>query len=262
MQADGRAMPVELVFGNSQAGPYVTGHRLARAMGLVECDVHGLIFRGKRYEPYVQFTGEGARFHPAIAADIRAAIEQLQPTCLVAAIHGADHWIYGLCNDPRPFDFLVPALPQYPLSSGAELIPYDLLLRRFRGDMDWQFGLIRSVMAFCDLPIFHIEAPPPVESADLMLRGIYGDTQVRMEQFGCPSIAFRYKIWWIWTQVTKSICADLGVHFVEGPPETRDANGFLDERYHLDGVHGTDEYGALMVREVTRVKRHLGLTGD
>src|SRR5665213_3031690 len=50
-------MPVDLVFGNSQTGPNVAGHRLARAKGLVEGDVHGLIFRGESYQPYVKFTG-------------------------------------------------------------------------------------------------------------------------------------------------------------------------------------------------------------
>jgi hypothetical protein len=254
-------MPVDLVFGNSQSGPYIAGHRLAQAKGLVEGDVHGLIFRGERYEPYVRFTGDGARFHPAVSTDLRAAIEELQPSCLIAAIHGSDHWIYGMCNQSRPFDFLVPALPHYPISSQTELIPYDLLFRRFRGDMDWQFGLVRTVKTFCDLPIFHIEAPPPVASVELMLRGVYGQTKRLMEQFGCPSISFRYKIWWIWTHVTRSICADLGIHYIAGPPETKDPNGFLDEQYHLDSVHGTDEYGALLVREVAQAKRHLGLVG-
>ena len=184
---------------SSQAGPYVAGHRLAQAKGLVECDVRGLIFRGERYEPYVQFEPGGVRFHPAVAADLRAALDETQPTCLVAAILGSHHWLLGACNEPRPFDFIVPSLPQHPISPQTELIPYDLLLRRFRGDLNWQFDLVRLARTFCDLPIFHIEAPPPVESAALMLRGVGDPFRERMEQFGFPSTSFRYKIWWIWT---------------------------------------------------------------
>jgi hypothetical protein len=254
-------MPMELVFGNSQAGPYVAGHRLAQANGLVEFDIRSLVFRGERYEPYVQFGGDGVRFHPAVMADIQAAIAELHPTNLVVTVLGSFHWIYGVCNQPRPFDFLVPALPQHPMSSNAELIPYDLLLRRFRNDLDWQFELIRLVKRFCELPIFHIEAPPPVENADLMLRGVYGHFKEKMEQFGFPSTSFRYKMWWIWTHLAKCFCAELGIHFIEGPAETRDANGFLAEQYHLDGVHGSDEYGALMVGEVAKAKHRMGLAG-
>ncbi len=254
-------MPVELAFGNSQIVPYISGHRLARASGLVECDIHGLELRGERYEPYVEFADDGVRFHPAVAGDIRVALEELQPTNLVVAILGSFHWIGGMINEARPFDFLVPSLPQHRMSSQAELIPFDLLLRRIRGDLGWQFGLVRLAMGFCELPVFVIEAPPPVENADLMLRAVNGHFRERMEQFGCPSKSFRYKIWWIWTYVARCFCAELGVHFIEGPAETRDANGFLNERYFLDGVHGTDEYGAVMAAEVAKAKRRMGLAG-
>jgi hypothetical protein len=254
-------MTMELVFGNSQATAYIAGHRLAHAGGLIEDSVHGLIFRGERYEPYVYFTDNGVRFHPTILDDLRGAVEELRPTSLVAAILGSDHWIYGIGQEPRPFDFLVPDLPQHPLSAQTEMIPYDLLLQRFRGDLEWQFGLVRFAMTLCSLPIFIIEAPPPVENADLMLRPVSGHFKERMEKFGYPSTSFRYKIWWIFTHATKSICADLGISFIEAPPETRDLNGFLNERYYLDGVHGTDEYGALMAGEVAKAKRSMGLAG-
>jgi len=254
-------MPVELAMGNSQIVPYVAGHRLAQAAGVVGCDVHGLELRGERYDPYVQYTPEGIIFHPAVVSDVLAAIRKLHPTNLVVAILGSYHWIAGVINEPRPFDFLVPVLPQHRMSPQAELIPYDLMLRRIRGDLDWQFNLVRLAQGFCDLPIFVIEAPPPVASADLMLRGVNGDFRQRMEQFGCPTTAFRYKIWWIWTHVAKCYCAELGVHFIEGPPETRDANGFLNDQYYLDGVHGTNEYGAVMAGEVAKAKRRMGLAG-
>jgi hypothetical protein len=254
-------MPVDLVIGNSQAGPYIAGHHLARAKGLVESDVHGLIFRGERYEPYAQFTDQGVQFHPAISADIRVALEDLQPTCLVVTILGSDHWRYGISNEPRPFEFLVPELPQHSVLSQAELIPYDLLIRRFRGDLDWQFGLVRLVKTLCDLPIFQIEAPPPVENVDLMLRRLYGPFKERFEQFGCPSTSFRYKMWWLWTHLAKCFSVELGIHYIEGPAETRDANGFLKEQYFMDGVHGTDEYGMVMVDEVAKARRRMGPAG-
>jgi hypothetical protein len=120
-----------------------------------------MVFKGDRYEPQIQHKpGRGIQFHPAIAEDIGTTIEELKPICLITAVMGSNHWIYGMSCDPRPFDFLVPDLPQHPLTKGAEIIPYDLLQRRFYSDLDWQFGIVRSVQEFSDLPIFHIEAPP------------------------------------------------------------------------------------------------------
>ena len=94
-----------------------------------------------------------------------------------------------------------------------------------------------------------------------MVRGAKRHDMVRdaMEAYGIPSTSFRYKIWWMWTHVTQQICTNLGVHFVAGPAETRDASGFLDRRYYADGVHGTDEYGMLMAHEVGRAMAALGV---
>jgi hypothetical protein len=116
--------------------------------------------------------------------------------------------------------------------------------------MDWQFDIVRSVQAWCRLPIYHIEAPPPVGNPELIARRVYGHFREKMEQFGCPTVSFRYKVWWIFWQMVKDICRELGVVPVEGPPATRDESGFLAERYFLDGVHASDEYGALIAGEL------------
>ena len=252
-------MPLALAFGNSHIGPYVRGHRLALAKGHIECDVHGLALDGERYQPHIHETDSGKQFNPAMIEDIRNAIDELTPDCLITAVVGSEHWKYGTSNMARPFDFLTPALPQYPMSPGTELIPYDLLVRRFHIDLDWQFNLVRAVRKFCDLPILHIEAPPPVESVDLMLKGVYGPYRESMEKLGCPAVSFRYKMWWIWTDEGKKLCTSLGLCYIEGPPDTRDANGFLDPRYFSDGLHGSDEYGALIAGEAVKAMRTLGV---
>lgn len=254
-------MPVELAIGHSQIMPYISGHVVAESRGLTDCGVVDLVLRGPRYEPYVEFTPQGPKLNPAVFADIRTAIETRQPRCLVVALLGSHHWTYGVCNEPRAFDFIVPALPQHPQAPGTELVPYDLMLRRIGDDLNWQFDLVRTIRTFSDLPIFHIEAPPPVQDPDLMLKFVGGDVRERMEQYGFPSSSFRFKMWWLWVHVAKRYCQELGDHFIEGPPETRDSDGFLDVRYYLDGIHGNDDYGAVMVAEVAAARRHLGLAG-
>lgn len=254
-------MPLALVFGNSHTGPYVRGHQLARANGHIACDVHGMAFNGDRYEPYILHTDRGVAFNPTVAEDILATIDRLKPDCLITACLGSDHWGYGMVPDARPFDFVVPALPQYPMSPGTELIPYDLMLRRFHIDMDWQFGIVRTLRTSCKLPLLHIEAPPPVEDAEMMLKGVLPHMKQQIEQLGVPTVSHRYKMWWIWTLATKGFCVEFDAHFIEGPAETRDTNGFLNPRYFGDGLHGSDEYGAVMAGETVKVMRSLGISG-
>jgi hypothetical protein len=252
-------MTLDLIFGNSHTVPYARGHRLATSRGQADSDLHRVVFEGECYQPWIQQTENGLTYHPAAAERLCAKISELQPSCLITAVHGADHWILGMGNEERAFDFCVPALPKHPVSPEAELIPYDLLVRRYRGDLGWQFGLVRAVQRFSTLPIFHLEAPPPVENVELMLKSLSGGFEKRMQDFGLPSVSFRYKIWWLWTHMTKLWCAELGLHFLEGPPSTRDANGFLRECYHSDGVHGNDDYGERMVQEVAKAKQRLGV---
>jgi hypothetical protein len=74
--------------------------------------------------PHILHTDRGVAFNPAVAEDILATINRLKPDCVITACLGSDHWGYGMVSDARPFDFVVPALSQYPMSPGAELIPY------------------------------------------------------------------------------------------------------------------------------------------
>jgi hypothetical protein len=205
--------------------------------------------------------GGRIRYNPLVLQDISYAITQLKPNCLIVSILGAEHYLHGIIRDPRPFDFLLPGRPELGWSAATELIPYDLIARRFRGDLDWQFDIVRSVQERHHLPIYHIEAPPPVANADLIAAKVYGHFKERMTEFGCPSVSFRYKVWWLFLQMAKDICAELGVISIDGPPESRDVSGFLAETYFLDGVHGTDEYGALIAQEVARAMQSPGLAG-
>ncbi|MBS0641713.1 MAG: hypothetical protein JSS43_17765, partial [Proteobacteria bacterium] len=181
--------------------------------------------------------------------------------CLVTAAMGSFHWLEGMALHEEPFDFSAPGLPGHPPDPALELVPYDLMARHCRGGIGWQLSIVKDMLRFTSLPIFHIEAPPPVANMDLMVQGAASHPMTRegLEKTGAASPSFRLKVWWAWTVATREACASLGIHFVEAPPETRDAQGFLDERYFLDGVHGNEAYGALLVQEVATAKRRLGL---
>lgn len=254
-------MALDLLFGNSHTGTYLRGHEAAVAAGSADSDLYRMPLEAERYQPLVDLTPDGRVFNPIAIRDLLAKIDELRPDCLITAVLGSQHWILGMAHHPRPFDFVVPALPRHPAAPDLELVPLDLLVRRWRHDLDWEFGLIRAVQANCRLPILHIEAPPPVADADLMMRHMqqFQPAVEAMRAHGMPSAGFRFKVWWVWTWLARQICAELGVRFVAGPAGTRDAAGFLSERYFGDGVHGSVAYGELMVREVVLSKQRLGV---
>jgi hypothetical protein len=193
--------------------------------------------------------------------EIRNAIAEHQAVGLVTAILGSDHWRDGVIRGPHAFDFIVPALPQHGMSPGTWLIPFDLVIEWIHRALVWQFAIITVVKRICDLPIFHVEAPPPVESESLILRGVYGHFKEMMDEFGIHTVSHRFKLWWAWSHVAMHVCSEAGIHFIEGPAATRDDHGFLNEQYYADGVHGTDIYGGLIAGEIGNAMRGLGLLG-
>lgn len=240
-------------FGISHIWPFVRGYQSLVAKGIATIQLHALDFRGERFQPLFTHDGRKVTFHPNAVTAIQQAIEVTNPDYIVTAVHGSDHWRKGMIRHARPYDFLVPALPQHEMSPDTELVPYDLMLRRTRGDLEWQFDLVRIVQSYCSVPIFHVEAPPPVASEEIMLSKISGLFKEAMHEFGYPTVSHRFKQWWLWTMVAREHCKNLGLHHVSGPPETRDEEGFLAESFHLDGVHGNDDYGELIAQEILRM---------
>ena len=252
-------MPTILAFGNSHLWPFVRGYRSLREKGEAPFTLRVLDFSGEEFHPHFRHDGTQAIFNPLIVEGIQAAIAEAAPDYIVTSVLGSDHWRSGMINNARPYDFLVPALPEHGATPGVELIPYDLINQRIRADMFWQFDLVRMVQTWCAAPMFHVEAPPPVENEALMLRSVYAHFKDAMEEFGCPDVSHRLKQWWCWSRNAREICAELGIRFIEGPPETRDAKGFLNEAHYLDGVHGSDAYGELIARELVKA---IGYEGD
>ena len=256
-------MPLDLLIGTSHTVIYMRGHQLAAERGEAPSDLYRFRLDDERYKPLMSFTPAGPLYHPQVYVDLGNRIAELRPDCIVTAVLGAEAWIRGMSHEDPPYDFHVPELPQHPASPDLEQIPYDLLLKNCYGDLGWQFDLVvGAIRRFTDLPIFHIEAPPPARRAELMLRDVRQNawTIERMERSGVPSVAQRFKIWWMWTAMARRLCEENGLHFLAGPPQTRDPDGFLNEAYFGDGVHANNEYGALMVQEVAKARQRL-LTG-
>ena len=245
-------MPTILAFGNSHLWPFVRGYQSLQKKGATLFDLQVLDFRAERFQPNIHFDGRTATVHTLVREAVQAALHPVAPDYIVTTALSAGHWVHGMVRHRESYDFLVPALPQFGVDPGTTLIPYDLVAARVYADLFWQFALVHMVQASCARPIFHLEAPPPVASEALMLRGISSPFKEDMEEFGYASVAHRFKQWWIWCQTARDICAAHHIAFLAGPPETRDAHGFLREDLYSDGLHGSDIYGEFMARELIR----------
>ena len=73
--------------------------------------------------------------------------------------------------------------------------------------------------------------------------------------------ALRYKLWLAFVDVAKQLCAELGIIFLEGPPQAKDDDDFLREEYRFDGFHANQSYGQLIVRQLIALVQRPGIVG-
>ncbi|HXT68220.1 MAG TPA: hypothetical protein VN700_00585 [Vicinamibacterales bacterium] len=165
-----------------------------------------------------------------------------------SVIGGDPHHTLGLVAHPRPFDFVLPEVPDLPLDPHAEVVPYDgvraALAEVARPHLDLTLRVRNAAMG----KLIQLEAPPVAADDDRLRR------DVPWKFFhGRRTIAprwLRYKLWRLHSQIIGKFCRDEGIGFVRCPGEAFDEDGFLAAAYYQDAMHVNARYGELVVRQM------------
>ncbi len=179
---------------------------------------------------------------------------------LISMVEGAGHGVLTLAEHPWNFDFVLPSEPDLPMLEGATVIPVDALRRTLHDLSDPLLTGISVLAEMVDVPILHIEPPPPLQEitklgkteADrhfietgLMFRG-------RNKAFSNKWV--RYKAWRLHTQLIAECCAQSGIPYLPTPSAVQDEYGFLRPEFDIDGIHGNTAYGAIVLDAVRRAR--------
>ncbi len=243
----GRPKPRVLAFGQSHLEALIAAHARGGGAGIA---VDVVNFLDPRYNPPLQRTPDGDVYNPLIFDDLRRALAGEAPDFLLASIGGAEHFLRGAVCDPRRYDFILPDQPDLPLTQGAEIIPYDLVLAECVANTRARFRLIETVRGLSSLPVAHLSPPPPVASSAIIEAELPRDWRDDVAKYGVPSLWFRYRIWAAFMAAGRIAAAETGVIWLDTPAQSRDGNGFLRESYRRDGFHGNAAYGELVLAQL------------
>jgi hypothetical protein len=181
---------------------------------------------------------------------VRNIIARSPADIVVSGIGGNTYNILGLLNHPRPFDFVLPEEPDLPLIEGAEILPSTAVRRALERKMEPRLKLIPALRARVTQPMFHVESPPPIPSAE-HLRQYPKSFAAKMEEFGVAPATLRYKLWRTQSGIFRDHCAANDVAFLPVPKEAQDANGMLVERgWDKDPTHASRWYGRLVLDQL------------
>lgn len=198
---------------------------------------------------FVVDEGGTPQLDPALRAKVQAVGER--DKLVFSQVGGNAHHFLGLFRHPQPFDFILPGQPQLALDGAATLLTYAYMAAALRRGVQTDFDLLAALANATSAPICHIESPPPVADSaycqdhlpPLFQTGAYQGLTV-------AAPALRYKMWRLHSALIAGECRRLGLGFLPCPPESMDADGFLLPRYYADPLHGNEEYGRLLLRQL------------
>jgi hypothetical protein len=186
------------------------------------------------------------RLNPAVASQLRAPV--------LSMMGGGAHTVLSLAPHPQPFDFILPERPDLPLDPDAEVIPFEVMRRRLLADAQEFLDLTELVRRNVRGAMYHVDTPPPVADADFIRPQVPWQYFPGRREDISPKW-HRWKMWRINTELAREHAKRIGIGFIGHPTAAQDGEGFLDQRYCSDGIHGNEAYGDLLARRILDVTR-------
>ena len=168
---------------------------------------------------------------------------------VVSFVGGGAPSVLAIAQHPEPFDFVLPEAPDLPLTTGAQIIPYDAMRAVLTALNEPYLSTMRQVRDASGGTTFHVEGPPPVADPDRMGGKFPWSLHPGMLKAFSPRW-LRLKVWRLQSAIIHDFCAEEGLVFVTRPPGVADADGFLREEFFKDAVHANAAYGALVIEQV------------
>ena len=181
------------------------------------------------------------RFEKAQDGDMKDA---LKARACFSMVGGNAHHLFGLIENPVPFDICLDSPPQ----DGRVMLHYAFVQEIFESWFQALFDILERIARTWD-NVSHICSPPPIGD-EFHLRKYPGVFCDRLH-LGITPKAIRRKVYDIQCDIFRRKCAAIGVKFMEVPVQAVDHEGFLrPEYYNLDATHGNRAYGQLVLNQI------------
>jgi hypothetical protein len=209
----------------------------------------------ERYYPNIEMENGRLVLNKALTQRLnQGIIDAGGKPIIVDCISGNEYHFFGLVQHARPFDFVLPAAPHLPLQPGAEIIPSSLVEATMRHAMEFGLAILSALREATELPIWHIQSPPPILSETHILAH---PTQFKeaIEEYGVAPATLRWKLWQLQSQLYQEACEAANIHFLPTPALARDPNGFLMEAgWSQDPTHANSWYGELVLAQLATLR--------
>lgn len=183
----------------------------------------------------------------ALNPKILEALAAGAPEFVLASMGGNEHNVLSIVQLYQRYDFILGEAPDLPLEPNAEILPEALIRETLREWMDEKVAVLRAVRRATTLPIVQIAPPPPLPRAQVIAHPKeFFRNAVDLRKLSPDPL--RHKMWRLQLGLYRELCAEIGVLYVEAPPDMLDGDGMLAEKaWGGDATHANEFFGRAMV---------------
>lgn len=142
------------------------------------------------------------------------------------------------------------------IGTNGQKIPREAFQIIFRKSLEARdFNKLINSTKELNLPIYHVAATPPKESTLHILKRPESDFVRRnIAEFGVTDAEIRLEIYKIQMEVTRKLCEELGISFLDLPSKVLDKNGFLAPMYYAnDATHANTKFAEALITHLQKI---------
>lgn len=189
--------------------------------------------------------------HRTLHFELRSALAGPPPDSICLCMAGNLHNRVASVEHPRPFTVLFPgANPQK--DKDRWLIPYQVMLQSFQQLLRGWLKMANAVYhLFPQARRFYFNPPPPLQDWS----GIdeLPEQLEEMLYLGHPPADLRLRLYQLQTDLLRRYAESRGAQFIDTPPSTLDAEGFLArEFFDNDPTHANSRYAEVLYAHIMK----------
>jgi hypothetical protein len=196
---------------------------------------------GEAWQP-----GEGGT---SLRPDLAMRVEQ--GSLVLSTTGGVAHYLLGLVEHRRPFDFVLPSEPALPTDGTREIVPAEAVRAKLTEAASMFLEMFPAIVRTAKSPVIQLEPPPPLADLQGCATPVPWHLFPDQPQLVAPKWV-RYKLWRMHSEVIATACAKCGIGYMRVPGCVMDEEGFLDPRFDEDGFHANTTYGAAVLEVLRR----------
>lgn len=264
-----------LIFGNSHANCVAAALKTGLFIPEDPNTAFRVIAHGAQALPggIVMQTADGRRMPNPIVLKAIADFKARRPqprVVLVSIVGGNQSNRLSMFRPEINFDFALQG-ESGTVDGASYIIPFEALAKTIRK----QLGTLGEFLSLLPrdgvVAAYHVEGPSPIPSNEYIFNNLPAKTIELAARMNLPvlcvdsiaSPALRLKLFKCQQSVVRELAEQAGFEYVGPPAEAVNGDGFRVPITWRDAVHGSPEYGAMVLREIERrVQRSLEQQGE